>query len=272
MTSHAKRISGARRLVDAIDSQRHVIGALILRELQTRYGRDNIGYLWMLVEPLTLATAVSAIHFGNGGATTHGGEIRVIPFTLTGYCVFMIFRSIVTRAEATLESNKQLLFHRMVTILDMLMARAVLEMLATAAALAFLLLLAILAGVAEAPARPLRLMAGIVLLSWFSFAVSMGIATGVYFSKAFSKLVHPVTYIAMPLSGAFFILAWVPQPYRTWLSWSPLNQIFEMVHSGVFESYDSPYFDPIYIIGWCMALTAAGLLLLRVLRRHVHLS
>lgn len=272
MTGRTTRLSGARRLADAMDSQRHVIGALILRELQTRYGRDNIGYLWMMAEPLTLATAVSAIHLGNGGGATHGGDIKVIPFTLAGYCTFMIFRSIVTRSEAMLESNKQLLYHRMVTILDMLIARAVLEMLATTGALAFLMGLAVLAGVADAPARPLRLLAGIALLSWFSFTLSMGIATGVYFSKAFSKLVHPLTYIAMPISGAFFILPWVPQPYRTWLSWSPLNQIFEMIHSGIFESYDSLYFDPIYIIGWCMALTAAGLLLLRVLRRHVHLG
>ncbi|WP_213979279.1 ABC transporter permease [Sphingomonas sp. dw_22] len=262
---------GLSRTLEALDSQRHVIGALILRELQTRYGRDNIGYLWMLVEPLTLATAVAALHFGNPGST-HGNDIRIIPFTLTGYCTFMIFRSIVSRSEATLESNKQLLFHRMVTIFDMLVARAVLEMLSTVGAFVFLMLLANLAGVADAPARPLRLMAGIVLLTWFSFALSMAIATGVYFSKATAKLVHPATYIAMPISGAFFILAWIPQPYRSWLGWSPMNQIFEMIHSGVFESYDSPYFNPIYIIGWCMALTTAGLLLLRVLRRHVHLS
>lgn len=258
-------------LIDAIDVQRHVIGALIVRELRTRYGRDNIGSLWMLLEPVLLAAAVALLHARDGSAH-YGSGLRIIPFALTGYTVFMIFRSIVSRAESALEANRPLLFHRMVTIFDLLFSRALLELIATSGALALLYGLAVAAGLADVPARPLRLMAAIVLLTWFAFALSMGIATAVHFSKAFSKFVHPATYIAMPLSGAFFLLEWIPQPYRTWLTWSPLNQIFEMVHSGVFASYDSPYFDPLYIIGWCMAFTVSGLLLLRILRRRVHLS
>ena len=39
-----------------------------------------------------------------------------------------------------------------------------------------------------------------------------------------------------------------------------------------FESVESPYFDPLYIAGWCLILTFAGLLSLRIVRRHVHLS
>lgn len=259
------------RTLDGLDAQRQVIGALIIRELHTRYGRDNIGYLWMLLEPLLLASAVAIIHVGNGGGH-HTGGVRVIPFTITGYTVFIIFRSIVGRAESALEANRPLLFHRMVTIIDLLISRALLELIASTGALILLFSLAVAMGWADVPARPLRLMSGILLLTWFSFAISMGIATGAHFSKAFTKFVHPATYIAMPLSGAFFLLIWIPMPYRSWLAWSPLNQIFEMVHSGVFESYDSPYFNPIYIIGWCMTLTMLGLFLLRILRRHVHLS
>ncbi|RIA46297.1 capsular polysaccharide transport system permease protein [Hephaestia caeni] len=259
------------RTLDGLDAERHVIGALIIRELHTRYGRDNIGSLWMLLEPLLLASAVALIHAGNDGGH-HGSGIRIIPFVLTGYMVFIIFRAIINRSESALGANRPLLFHRMVTIFDLLFSRALLELVATSAALALLYGLAVAAGLADLPARPLRLMAAIVLLTWFAFALSMGIATGVHFSKAFSKFVHPATYIMMPLSGTFFLLEWIPQPYRTYLSWSPINQIFEMVHSGVFKSYDSPYFNPLYIIGWCMALTVLGLLLLRVLRRHVHLN
>ena len=271
MTTTLDRRQRLRDLLDGIDVQRHVVGALMMRELQTRYGRDNIGYVWMLVEPLLLAATVAMLHFGNGGGH-YGSDLRIIPFTLGGYCTFMIFRSIVTRAESTVESNKPLLFHRMVSIFDMLLARALLEMLATIAALALLLAVAIALGLADLPARPLRLMTAILLLSWFAFALSMGIATAAHFSKVFQKLVHPLTYIAMPLSGAFFVLSWIPEPYRSRLAWSPLNQIFEMMHSGQFGSIENPIFDPVYIVGWCMALTVIGFLALTFLRRHVHLS
>ena len=38
--------------------QRRVIGALMIRELVTRFGRENIGFLWMMVEPLLFAGLV----------------------------------------------------------------------------------------------------------------------------------------------------------------------------------------------------------------------
>jgi capsular polysaccharide transport system permease protein len=268
-TSHL----GAAGLRKGAAVQADVVGALVMRELHTRYGRDNIGYLWMLAEPILLAVSVAAIHAGSGGGGDHyGSDFGVVPFTITGYCAFMIFRSIVSRAETTLEANKPLLFHRVVTIFDMLLARALLEFVSTLAALALLLGGCVLLGLAQPPARPLLLLTALALLAWLSFALSMAICAGTYKSKAVTKLVHPVVYIVMPLSGAFFLLRWIPEPYRGYLRWSPLNNIFEMIHTGMFKSVDSPYFDAPYAVAWCMVLTLLGLLALRVLRRHVHLS
>ena len=260
-------------LLEGLSVQRHVIGALIMRELHTRYGRENIGYLWMIVEPMLLAAAVALLHIrGGGGGGAHGHDLMPVPFALGGYCLFMVFRSVITRAETTLEANKPLLFHRSVTILDMLTARATLEALATLAALAILLAGAWALGLAHPPARPLTLLGGYMLMVWLATALSMSICAAAYLSKAVSKLVHPLTYIAMPISGAFFLLDWVPQPFRGWLAWSPMNQIFEMVHTGQFRSVESVYYDPLYIAGWCLALTLVGLLALRAVRPHVHLS
>ena len=42
--------------------QARVIGALMMREVHTRYGRENIGYLWLILEPMFLATAVGLLH------------------------------------------------------------------------------------------------------------------------------------------------------------------------------------------------------------------
>jgi len=263
------RPGGLAELAEGLDVQRHVVGALIMRELHTRYGRDNIGYLWMLVEPMLLASAVASLH-GSSGA--HGHDLLPVPFALGGYCVFMIFRSVIGRAESTLEANQPLLFHRSVTIFDMLLARALLEGVATFAALTILLAGAWALGLAAPPARPLTFVGGYMFMLWFSFALSMPICAASYLSKVVSKIVHPLTYIAMPISGTFFILQWIPQPFRTWLSWSPMNQIFEMFHTGQFRSVESPYFDPLYIAGWCLALTFVGLLSLRAVRPHVHLS
>ena len=34
--------------------QKRVLGALLMREIITRYGRNNIGFLWLFVEPLLM--------------------------------------------------------------------------------------------------------------------------------------------------------------------------------------------------------------------------
>ena len=256
-------------LRQGLASQANVIGALVMRELHTRYGRENIGYMWMLLEPALLASSVAVLHTGQ---RPHGSDLAPVGFAICGYCTFIIFRSIITRAESTLEANKPLLFHSFVTIFDMIAARVVLESLSTLATLVILLSGACALGLATPPARLLIMMEAIGLLIWFSFAVAMPVCAATYVSKAVAKFVHPLMYILMPISGAFFLLSWIPQPYRGWLSWSPLAQIFEMVHTGEFESVQSSFYSPMYIIGWCLGLTLIGLLSLRIVRRHVHLS
>lgn len=248
--------------------QLQVIGALIMRELHTRYGRENIGYLWLIGEPMLLAGSVSLIHLSDHQRT---GGILPVPFALGGYCSFIIFRSILTRAESVLHSNLPLLYHRMVTIFDMLVARAILECASSVLALTLLLAGAYALGVAELPAQPVVMLAALALITWFSFGVSMLVCAITYASKMANRLIHPIVYLAMPLSGAFFLLKWIPEPYRTWLSWVPLTQMFEMLRIGQFPNFDSPYVDVFYIVAWCLVLTLAGLASLRVVRRHIHL-
>lgn len=250
--------------------QANVIGALIMRELHTRYGRENIGYLWMVLEPMTLAVAVSSLHFAQRGST-YGGDIRPVPFTICGYCVFIIFRQIVSRSEGVLEANAPLLYHRMVSVFDMVFARTLLESAGVVTTFVILLSFATAFGLAAPTARPLALMSGVLFMIWFSFTWSMIICSLTNDNRLAGRLVHPVLYIMMPLSGGFFQLSWIPQPYRNWMDLSPMAQIFELVRYGEFHSAKDTYVHPVYIIGWCLVLTYIGLLSMKIVRRHVQL-
>ena len=39
-----------------------VIGALLMREIHTRYGRENIGHLWVIGEPMLFCTGSPITH------------------------------------------------------------------------------------------------------------------------------------------------------------------------------------------------------------------
>ncbi len=250
--------------------QRHTVGALIMRELHTRYGRDNVGYLWMILEPMLLAVMVAILHVGEG--MHFGSDIRTVPFAVLGYCYFIIFRQIFLRAEGTIESNAPLLYHRSVTIFDMLLARALLDGAGVSSTFFILIFFSYMLGLGDLPQRWFYIFVALLLIIWFSWAASMVVCGLTHQYKLLAKFVHPFSYILMPVSGAFFMLKWLPPKISYWLSWNPMTQIFEMARYGQFYSANLHYVNVIYIVGCCMSLTYIGLLLVKIVRRHVNLN
>lgn len=252
---------------DAVRAQAHVIGALIMRELHTRFGRDNIGYLWIFVEPMLLAGAVALLH--SGQHLPLSGNIRPVPFAISGYGLFILFRSMVSRAETLLEANRPLLHHRQVTLLDMLIARALLEIASITAVLAVLLCASWLLGLADVPADFVLVLAALLLVGWFSFGLSMLVCALSHESPLIGRLVHPLLYLMMPLSGAFFAMIWLPLDWRAMAAWIPLVPMFELLKVGMFEGYPDTYAQLGYAVGCCAAVTLLGLFALRLVRSRV---
>jgi capsular polysaccharide transport system permease protein len=251
----------------ALAVQARVVAALMMRELHTRYGRENIGYLWLLGEPLMLGTIIAVMH---SGQAVHG-DIHPVALSITGYTIFIMFRGIVNRSEGAIEGNAPLLYHKMVTVLDITVARALLEAAGTFLSFTVLFGLCLVLGYAEMPPRPLALFAGIGLVFWISLGVSMIITGGTHDNRLLGRLVHPFTYFMIPLSGAFYRVQWVPHPYREYLLWLPLPHMFELIRYGAFESATLDYVDFGFMIACCAVLTLFGLLAVRAVRRRIHL-
>jgi capsular polysaccharide transport system permease protein len=247
-----------------------VIEALILRELHTRFGRNNVGYLWVIGEPLMFATVIGALHAYQG---MHAGPgINAVTFGILGYTVFIIFRGIFGKAEAVLETNSPLLYHKMISILNLSIARAVVETIGCTSALIILLGATMAMGYTDLPARPLYLFGGIAMLVWLSFALGMIVTAVTYERPTLGRLVHPITYFTMPLSGAFTMINWLPEPFKTFMEWNPMALIFECVRYGMFEGASDTYMDGAYVAACCAALTYVGLIMIKGARERVHLS
>ena len=248
--------------------QSTVIGALLMREIHTRYGRDNVGYLWLIGEPMILASVIGLMH--STGRSPFGSDLAPLPVAVVGYTIFIMFRGIVTRSEGALEANTPLLFHRMVTVFDIITARALLEAAGTVATLAILLFVLNILGLAGPPARPLYLAAAIGLVFWISLAHSLIISAISHENRTVARLVHPYSYFMIPLSGAFFEVAWLPHPYREYILWLPLPHMFEIARYGQFRSASPDYYSFEYAVGWCLILSFIGLILSRGVRANVH--
>lgn len=250
--------------------QLRVIGAVLLRELHTRFGRDNIGYLWMFVEPMMLSIAISGIHLAVHARLAYGME--VVPFYLTGYTPFLMFRQVINRACATVESNRTLLYHRQISLFDLLFARALLDFIGTALAMFALLGLATSLGLAQLPDRPVLIFVGLILLFWLCLAFSLPICALGVLSSAADKFVHPWTYVMMPLSGVFFIAETIPPFYRDIIMWGPVIHLTQLIRMGQFGGFDSQYCDIPYVIVWCVGLTFIGMISLRAVKSRVFME
>ena len=263
--------SGLDMLLTGLARQGSVINALALRELQHRYGRANIGYLWVIVEPLMLASVVTLIHsFVSHGASS--GGISPFTFTLTGYTIFIIFRNSFTRSDGVLRQYSSLLYHNMITPFDIMLSKSIVETLGCISALIVLQAMGIVLGVAGPPARLLSLIEAIALFSWWSFAWCLLAGAYTFHSPFLERLVHPASYFAMPLSGAFFTVTLLPPWARPYVLWNPMVPVFELARYGQFASYSDRYAQVGFVIACNCFFTYWGLLAIRRVRKDIHVA
>jgi capsular polysaccharide transport system permease protein len=250
-------------LGEAARVQLRVIGALMIREMQTRFGRHNIGYLWMFVEPMLLVTAISAIHALSDQALRNG--LPIFLFYVTGYAPFFMFRAIVTRAAPALTSNMTLLYHRQVQLLDVMIARNMLE------GMAVVTVLTVLVGVTswvtgEMPASLTQMVSAMALMFLLSFGLAMVIAALCGMFDLLERFVHPMTYLALPFSGAFTALDWLPPGARDVLLMTPLAHLHEMMREGMFGPRMEYHYDLGFVLAWTAGLLLLGLASVRAAR------
>lgn len=257
-------------LHNPLEIQQRVIGALILREMHTRFGRENLGYLWLILEPMILAGAVALMHIYLRSSMPY--HIYPAPFWIVSYGPWIMFRSMVLRSDSAIEANKTLLYHRIVTLLDIHLSRGLLEFGATTFALVLLLGGTAVLGIGNVPERPLLFLEGMALLWWMGFGLGLVYSAWAQFSNVAERFMHPALYLALPFSGVFTMLQWFPQGYIHVLLWFPIPHIVEIIREGQFATYDSPYVNTPYVLGWCVGLTFVGLATIKTVRRTIHLT
>lgn len=254
-----------RRLRDGWRIQLRVVHALMLRELTTRFGRENIGFLWVMVEPLLFAGLVAILWRFLHGPQEHG--ISVVAFVVSGYIPLTLFRHGVSRSVSVFIANGSLLYHRQVKILDFIMVRLLIEMLGSM--MAYLFIATILIGFDEFP-MPANI--GLFIAGWLiyvlvTFSICLVIAPLSEMSEVLEKFIPVTTYIMIPVSGAFTMASWMTPSIRGYLLWSPFVNGMEMMRKGLWGSDVTAYYNVWWPISFSLVLTAIGLALCRHVRQ-----
>lgn len=250
--------------------QRRVVHAVMLREVRTRFGRNQLGYLWAFAEPLFWVLTFSGIHIAMGSMPPDGMDM--IPFFATGIITFILFRSTVTHCMASIVGNRSLLFYPQVRPLDIALGRAFLE-----AATLVTVFVGLLAGNALLQGElqidsPFRVLAGLTL-AWL-----LGVGLGMFlmglglFFPATERLVPILLRPLFLISGLFFTANDLPTEVRELLLYNPVMHTIELVRDGWFREYQAHYLDVPYLLAWILVLGYLGLLFERFARRRMELT
>lgn len=261
LTEHSDSLASSWRI------QRRVLGALLMREILTRYGRHNIGFLWLFGEPMLFTLGVTALW--SIAKADQISSLPIVAFAITGYSSVLLWRSMPSRCISAIEANLALLYHRNVRLFDVFVSRILLEAVGTSMSFVGLVLVFWGIGWLELPEDVLKIAGGWMLLSWFGASLALLLGALSWSSELVEKMWHPASYILFPLSGAAFLVDGLPSAAQDVLLILPMVHGVEYLREGYFGSTINAHYDLGYMAACNAGLTIAGLLRLRAISGEV---
>ena len=247
-------------LRQSLSIQKDVIGALLMREIITRYGRNNIGFLWLIVEPLLVTITIAAM-WGVRGKSISG--LNIYAFMLTGYPLMMMWRYAANRCMGAISANQGLLYHRNIRVFDVYFSRVLLEVLGASASLIVLIIGFYAFGLIPAPANLLYMAVAWILMAWF--ALGLGITVGVlsHVSDVFKRIWQAFSVVLIFASGAFYLVDALPQRAQQFVLLIPMVHGTEMLRHGYFGDQTYTHESIGYILISNLILMFIGMVLIQ---------
>lgn len=250
--------------------QARAIRALFVRDIMMRYGRDNIGFVWVVLEPMILTSGVMVIWYLTIGATKH--DVKLVEFVMTGYMPLTLWRHLTNSSVHLFRRSVPLLYHRSVSLFDIVFARHGLELVATSAAFMAVWGPLTIAGVVADVAHWDLLLLGWFMMAWLGFGFGMILAAVTEYAETAERFVQPVQYLMIPVSGAFMLTDWVPQWAQAILLMNPMVHCYEVFRGGYFGSSVTVHYSVPYFSVWAFILTFVGMLSIPWIRPRLQLS
>lgn len=237
------------------------ITALILRDMNTTYGRSPGGYVWAVLESVGIILILS-LTFSFVVRTPSLGTSFIL-FYATGWLSFGFYTEVEGKTRRTLRSVSTLMAYPRVTWLDAVLGRTLLASLteATTMVLVFggiLLLVDTHVSLSMPP-----------ILTALALAWLLGLGVGLIdclLSGLFQLWAIAWGIITRPLmiaSGVLFVYDDLPRGAQDILWWNPLMHVTGLFRTGFYDTYDAAYVSLPYVFGLGLTLTMLGLIFMR---------
>ena len=257
-----------RTRISPVSVQIRVIGALLLREMRTRFGRSRLGYMWAIFEPLAhILVMVSIISLMAHSSPPIGDHFAV--FYFTGIIPYQLFLHTVGQMMSGVPANRPLLQLPPVNTLDVYFSRALLEITTTLAVSSLFIVGFLAFGLKALPINPIGVLAALIILWLTAIGIGMMNAIIATFFDGWERIWSAVISIIYFTSGTFYIPRIMPERIRDVLVWNPVLQAIEMVRVNYFHEPNPPWLDVPYMCSLALICITMALVLERIYRRRI---
>ncbi|MGD1037839.1 MAG: hypothetical protein ABR878_11725 [Roseiarcus sp.] len=251
--------------VGMLKAQGRILHALMLRNIKTRVGGNEFGFLMMGVGfPLSHILIILLINAGLGRASPYGDSAAL--WFATGIVPFFAFQYMARFIVLGTVLNRPLLSFPIVKFTDIVFASAIVEVLN--AGLIVLIVCAIFwaFGIDFMPLDVVQ--AILALLAMILLGLAWGVVTAIIIS-AVPALMTPFFLFQVVLwlaSGIVFVPDALPEAARTPLSYLPTVQGVEWMRSAYYDGFGGTILDKPYMISFAVVTLFIGLTLERLVR------
>jgi len=226
--------------------QWRVIYALMMREIITRYGRENLGFLWVFLEPALFTGGIAFLWSYVSFRFYERAEFSLAAFVLTGWIAGKLWMITAGKTMAGVEANTALFYHRNIKPIDLMISRIILELCGVTGAFIVVSLFFIFIEVITPPVNYSYLTLGWYLMAWFAFNLAIFIASLDIMTDLVRK-VWPIFSLTLFISsGTFYLVQWLPDSVKPYALLLPTVHNIEMIRYGYWGPVFTPYFDASY--------------------------
>jgi capsular polysaccharide transport system permease protein len=249
-------------------AQLRVIIALMIREGQAYYSKETLGFFWIIAEPMLLTCGVITLWTFSNRDAAHG-DVSVVVMGLTAYTHIQLWRLGVLPCLNIIKQSGWMFYHPAVKAIDVIFAHLFMKSVSIFTSFVILCTVLTLFGIIAPPRDP-----GLILAAWgldtlFVLSVATLLGGLAAISEYVEKITHPLMYITLPLSGAFFLTDWMPPRIKLIMEWSPMANNIEMFRAGMFSLSVKTYYSAPFVLVSALFLFAVGLPIVAYARRQL---
>ncbi len=250
-----------------LEAQGRILVALMLRDIRTRFFGKAWGFVIAIAWPISHILILLGVYELIGRSAPYG-ESTALWFA-TGIIPFMAFSYMSRLISLGVLVNKPLLTYPVVSVMDIILSRAIVEALSASMVVIIMCSLFWALDIDFMPTSIVE--AAEALLASMLLGLGVGVVSAVvtgmipYWAVGYGLFI----IFLWITSGVVFVPSALPEQLRTIVSYHPVLHCIEWMRSAYYDGYGMAVLSKTYVIWWGLGSLFVGLIMERLLRGKV---